>query len=324
MKLNEITIELTQKCPNQCIYCSSHSNIEKTEALDFETVCKIIGDAKLLGAKTINLSGGEPFLRADIAKIVDYIHTQGIGIRVYTSGIYCTNGQYSSIPVALLEAVKDKINAVIFNYEAIDTELYATIMGTEPANMYLLEETIKNAIALDIPVEAHLVPMHCNYRKIPEVLNKLFSMGVKNISILRLVPQGRVMENKELVVLSSDEQEDLQQILSKSDEIYKGKIRLGLPFSSKSVACGTGSVKLTIRYDGYVFPCEAFKDKMMGIDDGITPENVKDNSLKDIYENSAYLRRIREGMKAYLEQNHIECCFGQYCRNEYILKNEIE
>lgn len=324
MKLNEITIELTQQCPNQCIHCSSLSDMEKTEALDFETVCKIIGDAKFLGVKTVNLSGGEPFLRADIAKIVDYIHTQGIGIRVYTSGIYCENRQYSSIPVALLEAVKDKINAMIFNYEAIDAELYATIMGTEPANIDLLEKTIKNAIALGIPVEAHLVPMHCNYLEIPEVLKKLFSMGVKNVSILRLVPQGRVMENKELIVLSADEQEELQQILSKNDEIFKGKIRLGLPFSSKGVLCGTGSVKLTVRYDGYVFPCEAFKDRMMVIDEDITPENVKDNSLKDIYENSAYLRRIREGMKAYLEQNHNECCFGQYCRNEYILKNEIE
>jgi MoaA/NifB/PqqE/SkfB family radical SAM enzyme len=318
MKLNEITIELTQKCPNQCIYCSSRSNIEKTEALDFGTVCKIIGDAKLLGAKTINLSGGEPFLRADIAKIVDYIHTQGIGIRVYTSGIYCINGQYSTIPVALLEAVKDKINAVIFNYEAIDAELYATIMGTDPANMYLLEETIKNAIALDIPVEAHLVPMHCNYRKIPEVLNKLFSMGVKNISILRLVPQGRVMENKELVVLSSDEQEELQQILTMSKEIYKGKIRLGSPFSSKRAPCGTGSLKLTVRYDGYVFPCEAFKDSMMVIVDDITPENVKNKSLKDIYKDSTYLKCVRDGSKGYLGHHNNECCFGQYCRKVYL------
>lgn len=317
MMLNEITIEVTQQCPNHCIYCSSLSDLEKTEALVFETICKVVDDVKILGAKSVSLSGGEPFLRADIAEIVDYIHTHGIGVKVYSSGIYFANGQYSSIPVALLNAVNGKIDALILNYEAIDADQYASIMGTKPSNLALLEETIKNAIALGIPVEAHLVPMHCNYREIPEVLNKLFFMGVKNVSFLRLVPQGRALENKELVDLCTEEQKELQQILSKSEEIYKGKIRLGLPFSAKHRACATGSVKLTVRYDGFVFPCEAFKDGMMEIVENITPENVKDKSLIDIYENSDYLRRVREGLKAYSGCNYNERCFGQYCRKNY-------
>ena len=75
-------------------------------------------------------------------------------------------------------------------------------------------------------------------------------------------------------------------------------------------------MKLTVRYDGYVFPCEAFKDGMMEIKWHITPENVKDRDLKDIYENSAYLRQVREGLKAYSERNNIECCYGQFCRHE--------
>lgn len=328
MKLNEITIEITQQCPNRCIYCSSLSDLKKTEALDFKTICKVVGDAKLLGVKNVNLSGGEPFLRADFEEIVNYIHSQGIAIRVYSSGIYFVNGRYTSIPVELLEAVKDNIDALIFNYETIDSELYATIMGTEPANITLLEKTIKKAIALGIPVEAHLVPMHCNYHNIPEVLNKLFFIGVKNVSILRIVPQGRVLENQNYVLLCPDEQEELQKILFKSEEIYKGKIRLGLPFSAKHATCGTGSVKLTVRYDGYVFPCEAFKDGMMKIVEDIIPENVKDKSLKDIYENSAYLKIVREGLKFFSEHDNTECCFGQYCRKDYqrerrLFKNEL-
>ncbi len=317
MKLKDITIEVTQQCPNHCIYCSSLSDIERTEALDFETICNVVREAKILGVKSVNISGGEPFLRADIVEIVDFIHAHGIGVRVYSSGIFYSNGHYSSISIELLESVKEKIDALIFNYEAIDIELYATIMGTESTNLALLEETIKTAIALNIPVEAHLIPMHCNYQEIPRVINKLFSMGVNIVSFLRLVPQGRVLENKELIALCSDEQEELLQILSKCEEIYEGKIRLGLPFSAKHANCGTGSIKLTVRYDGYVFPCEAFKDGMMEIVENITPENVKDKSLIDIYENSDYLRRVREGLKAYSGCNSNERCFGQYCRKNY-------
>lgn len=315
MRLNEITIEVTQQCPNRCIYCSSLSDMEKTESLDYATILQVVDDAVALGAKTVSLSGGEPFLREDIAEIVDYIYAKGVKVRFYSSGIY-SDGKYSSIPTALLVAVKGKLDALIFNYEAVDAELYATIMGTEAANLALLNETIHRAIALGIPVEAHLVPMHCNFRQIPDVLSKLYSMGVSNVSFLRLVPQGRVLENKELVEMSVEEQEELKKIMAKCQETYQGKIRLGLPFSAKRAACGTGSIKLTVRYDGYVFPCEAFKDGMMEINKGVKPENVKEKRLKNIYEESGYLKVVREGLQAYSGCEGNEYCYGQFIRTK--------
>lgn len=215
----------------------------KTECLDYATIIRVVDDAVALGAKTVSLSGGEPFLREDIVEIVEYIQYKDLKARLYSSGIYNDGGGYTSIPVKLLEAVKDKIDALIFNYEAVDAELYATIMGTEATNLALLDETIHRVIALGISVEAHLVPMHCNFRQIPDVLSKLYSMGVKNVSLLRLVPQGRVMENKELVLLSSEEQEELKQILAKCQEMYEGKIRLGLPFTATRATCGTRNSK---------------------------------------------------------------------------------
>ena len=316
MSLNEITIEVTQQCPNRCIYCSSLSDMEKTEQMDYATIIQVVDDAVALGVKTVSLSGGEPFLREDIAEIVDYIHGKGVKVRLYSSGIYSEDGRYTSIPTKLLEAVKDKLDVLIFNYEAVDAELYATIMGTVAANMALLDETISHAIALGIPVEAHLVPMHCNFRQIPEVLSKLYLIGVNNVSLLRLVPQGRELENKELVEMSAEEQEELKRILAECQESYQDHIRLGLPFSAKRATCGTGSVKLTVRYDGYVFPCEAFKDGMMEIEDGIISENIKNKRLNEIYNNSAYLQSVREGLKAYAACEGDEHCYGQYCRNK--------
>lgn len=316
MSLNEITIELTQQCPNRCIYCSSLSDMEKTECLDYAAIIRVVDDAVTLGAKTVSLSGGEPFLRGDITEIVEYINGKGLKVRLYSSGIYSDGNSYSSIPTTLLEVVKDKLDALIFNYEAVDAELYAIIMGTEAANLAMLDETIHRAIALGIPVEAHLVPMHCNFRQIPDVLSKLYSMGVSNVSFLRLVPQGRVLENKELVEMRVEEQEELKKIMAKCQETYQGKIRLGLPFSAKRAACGTGSIKLTVRYDGYVFPCEAFKDGMMEINEGVMPENVKEKRLKNIYEESGYLKVVREGLEAYSGCEGNEYCYGQFIRTK--------
>lgn len=315
MKLNEITIEVTQQCPNRCIYCSSFSDITKEERIDLSTICEVVDDAVILGAKCVSLSGGEPFLNTDIIDIVDYIHAKGMKLRLYSSGIYSDGDSTSSIPAAKLDAIKGKVDTLIFNYETNDADLYAKIMGTRKENLALLEESIMNAIALGIPVEAHLVPMHCNFRQIPDVLGNLYSLGVSSVSFLRLVPQGRVLENRFLVELSLEEQAELKQILAKLSEKYEGKIRLGLPFSARSFFCGTGTVKLTVRYDGYVFPCEAFKDGMMEISEGVTPNNVKEENLKEIYMSSTYLQEVRKGLKAFSACGDDEHCFGQYCRN---------
>lgn len=312
--LFEVTIEVTQRCPNQCIYCSSWSSPDKTETLDYDTICACVDDAASLGASLINLSGGEPMLRPDIPEIADYIHGKGLKIRFYCSGIYY-DGACHSMPIELLKSIKGKVDVMIFNYESYIPEVYAQIMGTTAGNLGLLEETIRNAIQTGIDVEAHLVPMKCNFRQIPVTLEKLYAMGVQKVSLLRLVPQGRVDENEGNVILSEDEGKELNAMLAELSEKYtKDKLRLGKPSrTGKFLSCNTGTVRLAVRYDGFVFPCGAFKD---GIEEyeGYKPDNVKDKRLADIYKNSEYIKKVREGLSDYYEGDVAEPCYGQYYR----------
>ena len=218
-ELYEVTIEVTQKCPNRCIYCSSWSDINKSAKLDSQTVYGIVDDAAELGAKLINISGGEPLLRPDIADIVDYIHTKGFKVRLYSSGIFY-DGSFKTMPTTILESIKGRVDRIIFNYESSNPEIYARIMGTQPENLPLLDETIKNSIEIGIPVEAHIVPMKCNFQQIPQTLEKLFEMGISKVSLLRLVPQGRVVKNGEMTVLSVEEQKELTRLLESLSNKY--------------------------------------------------------------------------------------------------------
>lgn len=314
-ELFEVTIEVLQRCPNKCIYCSSWSSQDKTEALDFNTICGIVDDAVELGAKLINLSGGEPLLRPDIVDIMDYIKSKGMKIRLYTSGIYYDHG-YMSIPVTLLKAISRKVDTLIFNYETTCPELYAKIMGTVPWNHSLLENTIKTAVTMGISVEAHLVPMKCNYRLIPLTLERVFSMGVSKVSLLRFVPQGRSVENVEVTVLSAGEEKELREILKVLSAQYGDKLRLGKPYRSERFStCWTGTIRLAVRYDGFVFPCGAFKDVMMTFK-GFAPENIKEKRLASIYRDSKYIMAVRKELEKYYEGEVSEPCFGQYCRNQ--------
>lgn len=318
--LYEVTIEVLQRCPNKCIYCSSWSSKDKTEAMNFDTICGIVNDASELGAELINLSGGEPLLRPDVVDILGYIKSKGMKIRLYTCGIYYEHG-YKSMPVDLLVAIKGKVDTLIFNFETSDPELYAQIMGTVPENLYLLEKTIKNAIDLGITVEAHLVPMKCNFRQIPHTLERIYSLGVSKVSLLRFVPQGRSVENVEATVLSKEDIETLKVMQNNLSDQYGVKLRLGKPNRTKRFSsCRTGTIRLAVRYDGFVFPCGAFKDGMMMFK-GSTPDSIRDKSLKEIYQSSEYIKNIRIELKQYYEGEVQEPCFGQFCRNSCILDN---
>lgn len=313
-ELFEVTIEVTQRCPNRCIYCSSWSDIAKSAMLDLQTIYGIVDDAAELGAKLINLSGGEPLLRPDIADIADYIHTKGLESRLYSSGIFY-DGSYKTMPTTILESIKGKVDHLILNYESSIPEIYAKVMGTQPENLALLDETIKNSIEIGIPVEAHIVPMKCNFRQIPQTLEQLYGMGVSKVSLLRLVPQGRVEENEELTILTAEEQNELTGLLDSLSKKYdKAKLRLGKPQrTSKFSTCKTGTIRMAVRYDGFVFPCGAFKDGFITFM-GKKPANIKEKRLSDIYHNSEYLKTVRNELTKYYEGEVCEPCFGQFCR----------
>lgn len=314
MTLHEITIEVTQRCPNRCIYCSSLSDATKTQYLDYETICRVVDDAKSLGAKSVSLSGGEPFLHPDIVKIAEYIHAQGLQCLLYSSGIMLSmEGKPVSVHAKILEGIKEYITKLIVNIEAADERLYNNIMGTSFDGFTLMQKTIRNAVALGVTVEAHMVPMKVNYLHIPEVVNLCVGLGVTQLSFLRLVAQGRALENLNQVLLDREELETAKRLMKEASGRQDIKIRLGVPFrdGAKRVNCLTGISKLDVRYDGKVYPCEAFKNdnlKQIKAD----ADNVKDKTLKEIYHSSDYLKQIRTLLANFQTEPTCETCMNQY------------
>lgn len=177
-------------------------------------------------------------------------------------------------------------------------------------------------IDMGISVETHVVPMQINVKQIFSIIKQCDRLGVTRISFLRLVNHGRVLDNQHRICLSDAEIDRLKKKLMCFTDGKSVKIRMGIPFSScsKRINCMTGINKLNIRYDGFVYPCEAFKNDMP---EGLVkshPDNICDKSLIEIYSLSPYLKEIRERLDAYQTVHTCENCINQYYRKE--LKNE--
>lgn len=318
MKLNEISIEITQQCPNCCIYCSSLSSWDKPLRLSFDKVMEVIDDAIKLGARQINISGGEPFLHPDLTSIVAYIHNQGCVCYIYSSGIFRQHNDYLSIPMTLLTPLVGIVDKIIFNYEAADSSTYNRIMGTNFSGYDLLRKSIRDSISIGLCVETHVVPMNANVEQIPDIIRQCENLGVKQVSLLRMVMQGRAKQNVVMTGLFNDQLFNLKEYIQTTQGNSSISIRMGIPLSGSvsKLKCTTGISKLNVRYDGNVYPCEAFKNNEPHGFSRFLPDNIYEKRLIDIYKQSPYLCDIRCKLKDFWTISKDESCLNQYYRKK--------
>lgn len=312
--LSEISIEILQRCPNRCIYCSSHSNPQATHLIPFKIIKNIIDDAKCLGCKTVCLSGGEPFLHPQILDIISYIAKKRLTCYVYTSGIYMKDDVYSSLPNEYIEAIRGMVDKVIFNVEADSSTLYDKIMGTDVGGFDMMKKSVSDCLSSGLVVETHVVPMQVNFKHLKSIFEMCYQLGVSKVSILRLVLQGRALENLPLVKLSGENNREVTKLIKTLNEAYKGKVRIGLPYSDSNcrIYCKAASDKINVRYDGNVYPCEVFKDNLLNAKLGCEPDTVWKDSFYDIYKNSPYLNVVRRRIEAFKKEGGDETCYGQF------------
>ena len=279
-----------------------------------QTVMEVVEDAVSLGCESICLSGGEPFLHPELPKIVNQIVEHNIQCIIYTSGISYVDGEPVSVPVGILESLKGRVGKYIVNVESSDEATYDKIMGTSFHGFEMMKRFISNAVAMGEVVEAHFVPMKLNYLQIPSVVEMCYELGVSKVSFLRLVVQGRGLDNVSKLLLDDTEMRETRQLMKEYMAKEVVDIRIGIPFMEcdKRVNCLAGVSKLDVRYDGKVYPCEAFKNENLKHLITAEADNVKEKSLKEIYRKSDYLLQARKLLEKFQTQMTCETCMNQF------------
>lgn len=298
--IRDISFEITQRCLNNCVHCSSCSNSLSKQHIDYETICKTVHDMPQIGVNRVCLSGGEPFLHKDLKNIVTYVKQLGMEVNIYSSGITEADEHITYITTnEFIDLKKRGLSKIMFNLQSYESSRYDEIMGTM-GRFDIVKKSIKNAIEAGIYTEIHFVPMKINIGDIDGIVELARNMNVNKVSFLKLVPHGRADKNKHLIQLSEEETIKLR---NKLNEIKSETIRIGIPLSLDldSDFCHAASSKLYIKFDGTVYGCEAFKyiQQLDGESNVIQPNNIFESSLLEIYNNSKYLKATQEFVKKY-------------------------
>lgn len=95
-----VMFELTYNCNLNCVHCfnpgairneTEQSTRHKREELQYSDYEDIIKQLKSLGVVKIILSGGDPFVKKDIWKLINLIYDEGFAFDIYTNGLALEN-----------------------------------------------------------------------------------------------------------------------------------------------------------------------------------------------------------------------------------------
>lgn len=87
MIVNEVTIEITSWCPNNCSYCSTNAS-KDGKHLPFEEIVEFLNETSYKQMITrINISGGEPLAHPDFYSILQLCYSFTGNVWVYTNAL---------------------------------------------------------------------------------------------------------------------------------------------------------------------------------------------------------------------------------------------
>jgi radical SAM protein with 4Fe4S-binding SPASM domain len=295
-------------------------------------VKRIISDFAHMGGKILEISGGEPLMHPDLFEIVAYATMNRLETVLYTSGVALNEyGREFSITAEFAGKLRRLgLEKIIFNMQGAIAETHESITQKEGSFKNLVHG-IKVMKLMGCWVGVHFVPMKLNYTELKDVIQMCHKLGVNEIGLLRFVPQGRGLTNKELLELSESEFLKFIQNVVKLKKSSHGnpKIRIGRPINFCPLIeacitkeeCDAGITRCLISPKGNVLPCPAFKqyeneDYMAG--------NVKVSSLADIWRYSPTWTYFRQFDYTKLNEpcescGHLHWCQGG-CKAQRILE----
>ena len=76
----------TYQCDNTCVHCTSAGKQAVENEVDTEGAMKIVDEVCDFGASFFGITGGQPFLRKDLFKIIGYARKHGLSASIITDG----------------------------------------------------------------------------------------------------------------------------------------------------------------------------------------------------------------------------------------------
>ncbi|MBF0329790.1 MAG: radical SAM protein [Nitrospirae bacterium] len=299
-----IAWEITRRCNLRCVHCRSSSEMEAKGHPDFTTeeAFRVIDDISGYAKPVVVLSGGEPLMRKDVFEIAKYGTEKGLRMCLATNGSLVTED-------ICLKIKESGLRIVSMSLDGSTEEVHDNFRNQKGAFQGILNSAaLFKKHGIEFIINSSFTKR--NQEEIPKVYKLAKSLGATAWYMFMIVPTGRGEEIMNELISKEDYEEilnwhfDMEKdehdmlvrptcaphyyrvVLQKSKEEGVKFEKRTLKFSTGgSKGCLAGQLICLIDVDGNVLPCSYFP-KAAG--------NVRQQSFKDIWENSELFKDMRD------------------------------
>ncbi len=308
--------EITLACDLACRHCGSRAGRARPDELTTEGCLDLVKQMADLGVREITLIGGEAYLREDWLEIVRAIRAHGMTPTMTSGG----RGITPELARAAAEAGLAGVSISLDGLERTHDRLRG-VAGSHAAALAAL----KNLRAAGIPVTVNTQINRLSVPELPALLELFASYGAHSWQCQMTVPMGRATDEPEVLLQPYDLLELfplLQSLATRCRELrvrllpgnnvgyfgpYESELR-GYNPAGHASSCMAGQLTLGIEADGAIKGCPSLPTAAW------TGGNVRDASLKDIWERAAPLRYTRDRTVDDLWGYCRTCYYADVCR----------
>ena len=278
--------ELTHRCPLHCVYCSNPLELkQRANELSTEVWSRVFREAAEAGVLQVDFTGGEPLARPDVVDLVRAARGAGLYVSLITSGLPLDEAR-------LDELVQAGLDHIQLSFQGASEELANEISGTKAhaQKLRVLDWLKRRQVAVTLNFVIH----RRNIDQIEEMLALGEASCAGRIEFANVQYYGWAFANRGDLLPTRDQLDRSVALLKRAEERLRGKIQVEFVvpdyYAKYPKACmgGWGQKLMLITPDGDALPCHAAQ-----IIPGLHFDNLKDRSLREIWEKSEAFEKFR-------------------------------
>ena len=281
-----IIAELTHRCPLHCVYCSNPRQLAaRSEELSTETWSGVFTQAAAAGAMQLDLTGGEPLARPDLAELIGSARTAGLYVNLISSGLPLDEKRLDQLVAAGLDHFQ-------LSLQGAREESANRVAGSRAHAQKV--KTLGWLKSRRVAVTLNFVLHRQNLDQLAEMVAMAEDSSASRIEFAHVQYYGWALANRESLLPTREQLMGSLEFFRQAEERLRGRIKVEYVVPDyyarfpKPCMGGWGRKALLITPRGEAMPCHA-----AGVIPGLRFDNVKEKPLREIWESGEAFQKFR-------------------------------
>jgi radical SAM protein with 4Fe4S-binding SPASM domain len=298
-QLTNLHIEITSKCNERCVHCYiPHEN--KISYIEPDLFYNLLDQCKDLKLLHLTLSGGEPMLHKNFCDFMRKCREYDFSVNVLSNLTLLDDEIINEMKMNALLGVQVSLYSMDANIHDEITQMKGSFEKTKNAILKLVEN--------DIPLQISCPILKQNKDCYNDVIKWAVKLKIHVGDDYGLIGRYDHTTQNLNYRLSINEIKEVIDNKVASDSKFLEQIEIEAEkkknMTSNDFVCSICHSSICIIDNGNVYPCAGWQDYIVG--------NIKETSLKDIWDNSEKVQYLR-GLRKKDFPKCIQCVDKEFC-----------